>query len=138
MQHLGEGLCRGPEVKAFAGCIVVGGNEAAEAAARQGSKIGFARDEAPHAADRILDAAFLPRRVRIAEEGLDREAVQGQVTSELSAVVEGDGLAQALRQLCKQANEMTGDAPGELAGEADAQQQARGALVHGQHGLTVF
>ena len=64
--------------------------------------------------------------------------MQGQVMSELGAVVEGDGLAQALRKTGKQANEMMGDAAGDLAGEADAEQQARGALVHGQHRLTVF
>jgi hypothetical protein len=76
--------------------------------------------------------------VRIAEEGLDREAVQRQVTGELGAVVEGNGLAQAVRQICKQADEMTSNAAGDLAGETNAEQQARGPLMHGQYRLTVF
>ncbi|WYJ35927.1 hypothetical protein HAP54_000029815 [Bradyrhizobium sp. 2S1] len=109
-----------------------------EAAGREGCEVGFARDEAPHSTDRILDAALLPGRVRIAEEGLDREAVQRRVAGELGAIVEGDGLAQVLWQGCEQANEMMGAPARNLAGEADAEQQARGALMHSQDGLTVF
>ncbi|MHC2338437.1 hypothetical protein ACVIW0_007726 [Bradyrhizobium sp. USDA 4454] len=126
------------EVKAFARGVVVGVDGLAEAARREGREIGFARNEAAHPTDRILDAALLPGRVRIAEEGLDREAVQLQVTGELGAIVEGNGLAQAFRQGSKQADEMAGDTARELAGDADAEQQARGALMHGQDRLTVF
>lgn len=43
-------------------------------------------DEAAYAADGVLDAAFLPGRMRIAEEGRDREIVPRQVTGELGAV----------------------------------------------------
>ena len=64
--------------------------------------------------------------------------MQRQMMSELGAIVEGDGLAQVLRQISEQAQEMARDAAGDLAGEADAEQQARGALVHGEDRLTVF
>ena len=60
------------------------------------------------------------------------------MTGELGAVVEGDGLAQALRDACEQANKMTSDAAGDFAGNTDAEQQTRSALVHGEHRLTVF
>jgi hypothetical protein len=33
---------------------------------------------------------------------------------------------------------MAGDATGNLAGEADAEQQPRGPLMHGQDGLAIF
>jgi hypothetical protein len=45
------------------------------------------------------------------------------MTSELGTVVEGDGLAQALRDAGKQARELTGNAARDLAGETDAEQQ---------------
>jgi hypothetical protein len=94
---LGEGLSWGPEVKAFSRGVVVGGNEGVEALVRQGGEVGLARDEAAHAADGVLDAALLPRRIWIAEEGFDPEAVESAVACELGAIVEGNGLAQALR-----------------------------------------
>jgi len=138
VQHFGEGLGRGSEVKAFAGRVVVGGDHLAESSGWEGGEVGLARDEAAHAADGVFDAALLPGRMRIAEEGLDGEAVQQQMTGELGAVVEGNGLSQALWQGGEQADEMAGDATRHLAGEADAKQEARGALVHGQDGLAVF
>ena len=64
--------------------------------------------------------------------------MQGQVTGELGTVVEGDGLAQALWNAGEQANELARDAASDLAGEADAEQQTRRALVHGENRLTVF
>ena len=106
VQHLGEGLGGGPEVKAFARGVVVGGDESAEAFAWQGGKVGLARQEAAHSADRILDAAFLPGCVAIAEEGGDRQLVECAVAGELGAVVEGDGSAKARRQAAEQPDEM--------------------------------
>jgi hypothetical protein len=135
---LSKGLGRGSEVKALARGVVVGGDEASKAAVWQGCQIGLAGEEAAHAADGILDAALLPGRIGITEEGLDLEFVQRQVTSELGAVVEGDGLTQRIRQGSEQTQEMVGDASGSLAGETDSQQHARGALVHGQDGLAIF
>jgi hypothetical protein len=52
----------------------------------RGCEIGLAWDEAAYAADGVLDAAFLPGRMRIAEEGRAREIVPRQVTGELGAV----------------------------------------------------
>ena len=139
MQHLSSKGLRGrPVVKALARGVVVGGDGLAEPCGREGCQIGLAWDEAAHPADSVLDAAFLPGCVRIAEEGLDREAVQRQMTGELGAVVESDGLAQLLRQVREEAHEMAGNTAGNLAGEADAEQQARGALMHGQHSLSVL
>ncbi|MHC2332441.1 hypothetical protein ACVIW0_001730 [Bradyrhizobium sp. USDA 4454] len=139
MQHLSsKGLRWGPEVKAFARGVVVCGDELAEASGWELVEIGFARDEAAHATDGVLDATFLPGGVRIAEEGLHQEALQGKVRCELGTVVEGDGLAHLLWQRLEQTHEIACDTGSELAWEADAEQQAGGALVHGQDLLTVF
>jgi hypothetical protein len=138
VQHFGEGLCRGSEVKTFAGSIVVGGEHFAESSGWEDSQVGLAGDEAAHPADGVFDASLLPGRVRIAEEGFDGEVVQRQMAGELGAVVEGHGLPQALWQGGEEADEMAGDATGNLAGETDAKQKARGTLVHGQDGLAVL
>src|SRR4029078_11809567 len=98
VQHLGEGLGRGLPVKAFSRGVVVSGDQLLEADIWQRREIGLARNEAPHPPDRILDAALLPGRVRVAEEGIDRKTVQPPMAGELGAVVEGDGAAQACRQ----------------------------------------
>jgi hypothetical protein len=68
---LGKGLGWGPEVKAFARGVVVGGDEPAEVLIWEGCQIGLAGQEASHPADGVLDAALLPGGVRIAEVGLD-------------------------------------------------------------------
>ena len=138
MQQLGKGLSRGAEVKAFAWGVVVGGDEAVETAGRERGKVGFAGDEAAHSPDGIFDTALLPGRVGIAEEGLDRQAAQQEVTSKLGAVIEGHGLAERLWQAGEQVEEMTGNAMGRLAGQADRQQEAGLALVHGEDRLAVF
>src|SRR4051812_2747139 len=90
------------------------------------------------AADGVLDAALLPRGVRVAEEGLHQEALQGKVGGELGAVVEGDGTAQCLRYGFEQAYEMASDTGGELAFDGNGEQQEGGALVDGQDGLPGF
>ena len=94
MQHFGEGLGRGSEVKTFTGSVVVGGDHPAESSGWEGGEIGLAGDEAAHPADGVFNAALLPGRVRIAEEGLDRQAAQSMMTGELGTVVEGDGLTK--------------------------------------------
>jgi hypothetical protein len=138
VQQFGKGLRGGAEVKAFSRSVVVGGDEGAKAPVWQGRKIGLAWQEAAHTADGVLDAALLPGRIRVAEEGLDRQVVQNPMAGELGSIVEGDGLAQRLRQDTKQAEEMTSDAVRGLVGEPDCQQEAGLALVHGQDRLTVF
>jgi hypothetical protein len=90
VQHLGEGLGGSTVVKALSRGVVVGGDERLEAGALQGREVGLARDKAAHAADGVLDATFLPGRVRVAEEGLDREPVQPSMAGELGAIIESD------------------------------------------------
>jgi len=87
----------------------------------EGSQIGLARQEAAHAADGILDAALLPGCVGIAKEGLHCEIMQRQMAGELGTIVEGDGLAQCIRQGSEQMNEMASDTSGGLTGKADGQ-----------------
>jgi hypothetical protein len=70
--------------------VIVGQDEANEVFGFDGLKVGGSWQEASHAADGILDAALLPRRMRIAEEGFQVGAlVQAMMLSKLSAVVEG-------------------------------------------------
>src|SRR5262245_45943879 len=88
-QLSGEDLGGGLEGEAFSGCVVVDAQEGKKALGREGSEIGFARDEAAQPADGVLDAAFLPRGVGVAEEGLDAEVVELVVAGELGAIVEG-------------------------------------------------
>jgi hypothetical protein len=135
---LGKGLGGGPEVKAFARGVVVGGDGLLETGGREGCQVGLARDEAAHSADGVFDAALLPRGVGIAKEGLDGQAMQRQMTGKFGTVVEGDALAQRVGHGCEQANQMACDAVSGLAGEADGEQQARGAFMHGEDGLAVF
>ena len=105
--------------------------------ARRG-EVGFARQEAAHAADGVLDAAFLPGGVGIAEEGLDaRGCAAGEWRANsvpLSKVmVWRSGCGRAPSRLHEMAA-MTGAA---LLGGRIAEQQAGGALMHGQDGLAV-
>jgi hypothetical protein len=95
-------------------------------------EIGPAGDEAAHAADGVLDAAFLPGSMGVAEERLHQKALQGKVRCELGAVVEGDGLAHPLWHSLEQAHEMACDTGSELVREADAEQQAGSALMYGE------
>jgi hypothetical protein len=95
------------------------------------------RGKAAHPSDGILDAAFLPGRVGVAEEGVDRQAVQRTMASKLGTVVEGNGLT--LRWRHDAIDEIAGDAVGSLADQPpDGQQKAGLALMHGQDRLTVF
>jgi len=138
VQQLSKGLGGRAEVKAFARGVVVSGNETAKATGWEGCEVGLARQEAAHPADGILDAALLPGGVGIAEEGFDREAVQGQMAGELGTIVESNGLPQGFRQGGEQAHQVACDAARGLAGETDGQQQTRLALMHRQDRLAVF
>ena len=66
-------------------------------------QVGLSGQEAAHAADGVLDAALLPRRVRVAEVGADAQGVEVVMASELGAVVEGDGLPEWRWQSAKTA-----------------------------------
>src|SRR5262245_34285358 len=90
-----ECLGWGLEVEAFSRGIVVGGGDGIEVLGPEGEEIGFARQGSAQASDGVLDAAFLPGAVGIAEEGLDTEhGCEVIVLGELGPVVESDGLAQ--------------------------------------------
>ena len=96
-------------VKAFSWGVIVSLDTLLEPLRGEESEIGLARNRPAHAADGIFNAAFLPRSVGVAEEGIDIERVKFVVPGELGAVVEGDGLAQGLRQGCEQASDHLGD-----------------------------
>ena len=71
-------------------------------------EVGFAGQPASKAADRVFHAAFLPRTMGIAEEGLNTEGfVKPVVLCKLVPVVETDGLAHRLWEF----SELAGDGP---------------------------
>ncbi len=47
------------------------------------SEVGLSGQKTSRASDGVFDAAFLPRRMRVAEEGLEVELVQDEVACEL-------------------------------------------------------
>src|SRR5262245_13378303 len=138
VQHFGEGLCRGPEVKAFSRGVVVSADECIEAAVWECGEIGLARNEAAHATDGVLDATLLPGRIGVAEEGPNGEPMELLMTGELGAVVEGDGLAQRWRHAGEEPDEMACNALGSFVGRSGGEQKSGLALVNSQHGLAVF
>ena len=138
VQHLGESLGRGFEVKAFSRSVVVGGDEGVESAERKGCEVGLARNEAAHSPDGVFDAALLPGSVGVAEEGFDGEAMKCAMTRELGAVVEGDGLAQLWWHAGEESDEMTRHSIGGFVGRPGREDDAGLALMDGQHRLAVF
>jgi hypothetical protein len=138
VQHFGEGLCRGFEVKAFSRRVVVGADERLESLVREGCEVGFAWHEASHSADGVFDAALLPGRVGITEESTDGEAVQRAMSCKLGAVVEGDAFAQLRRQWFEQPDEMSCDSIGGFVGRSGSEDDPGFALVHGQDRLAIF
>ena len=101
-QFVPKELGRSEEVQTFSGCVVVELEEADEVFGGNVGQVGLARQEAPEATDSILDAAFLPGRVGVAEVGLDTVVMEPVVLAELGAVVEGDGLPPGARQGCQE------------------------------------
>src|SRR5262245_6847774 len=137
VQHFGEGLGRGPEVKAFSWSVVVGANEGVEAPVWKRGEVGLARNEAAHSTDGVLDAALLPGGIGIAEERVDGETMELLMARELGAVVEGDGLAQLWWHAGKEPDEMPRDALGGLVRWSRCEQQSGLALVDGEDCLAV-
>jgi hypothetical protein len=66
----GESLLRRPEAEAFAGRIVHLALDLVQAGRGKGGEVELARQEAAQPAVRVLDAALLPRRVRVAEDNM--------------------------------------------------------------------
>ena len=90
----GESLLRGPEAEAFAGCVVHLALDLVQVGRGERGEFELARQEAAQPAVGVLDAALLPRRVRVAEATVDAAALgQLPIAEELRAAVEGDGLA---------------------------------------------
>jgi len=73
-----------------------------EIGCRDGIEVGFSRQPASQSSDRVLHSTFLPRAVRIAEEGLNAEGfVEPMVLGKLIPVVEADGPAHCRGQFAK-------------------------------------
>jgi hypothetical protein len=85
---------RGPEAEALAGRVVHLKLDLLQSGRCEGGKVQLTRQEAAQSAVGILDAALLPRRVRVAEVAVDAVAPgQLSIGQELRAAIEGDGLA---------------------------------------------
>ena len=77
-----------------------------ERGCRDEIEVSFAGQQASQAPDGVFHATFLPRTVRIAEEGLDAEGlVKPVMLGELVSVVEADGFAYRLRKFAKLASD---------------------------------
>src|ERR1039457_5036493 len=84
------------EAEAFSGSVVIAFEVEGEAMCWQGIEVGVSGQLAAQTTDRVFDAALLPRRVRVAEPGLDPEpSAQEIVFAELRSIIERDGLAGA-------------------------------------------
>src|SRR3990167_5060161 len=95
LELLTEHLRRSPVPQAFTWCMVVRRHQRIEITGLQCGEIGLARQAAAHATDGILDPAFLPWGMRIAEVGSHAELpVEPMVQGELGTVVEGHALSQ--------------------------------------------
>ena len=81
------------KAQAFTGCIVIRSDHFNEAIVREGGQVGFSGQGTTHAADGVFNAAFLPRRIGVTEEGLDIQRMEVVVAGELGAIVKGDCLA---------------------------------------------
>jgi hypothetical protein len=75
----------------------------------EGGEGGLSWQQATHATDGVLDAAFLPRGMWVTEVGLNGQPVQPLMARELSSIVEGDGLSQATGHGLEQADEPLSD-----------------------------
>ena len=138
MQHLQEDLSGGLEVEAFSGCVVVLAGEITDLVLGEGSEVCFSGQGSAQASDGVLDAAFLPGGMGLAEERLDAEGLgEVGVLSELGSVVEGDGLAKFAWQGSKQGLDGGGDGCGMFAGLAADGEDSGGSLVQGEDGLAV-
>jgi hypothetical protein len=99
-QLLLEGLLRGAVAEATPGRGVERRHEPGKLTRGQRGGVALARQEAADPAVGVLDRAFRPGAVRVAEPSLRPKAVLEQTLGgELGAAVEGDAPAAALGQL---------------------------------------
>ena len=137
MQHPGEDLSWCTEVQTLSWGVIVGVDDAVEIFRAECCDVGFAREEAAESSDSVFDAAFLPGRVRIAEEGEQSGLfVQAMMLGKLGSIVDGERSAQSLGQGLEPSGEDFGGGPGAPAGGLDDGGEARGALVEHQDGLS--
>src|SRR5215210_4055009 len=136
-QMVGEGFGWGLPVKAFSRRVVVAGDEVEEALLIELGEVGLSGQEAAHASDGVLDAAFLPRSVRIAEEGLYADGFEVVVAGELGAIVEGDGAAERLGQSAEGSSDGRSDRLGVFGRQGTADQGAAHSLVQHEQVLAV-
>ena len=134
-----ECLGRRFEVQTFAWGVVEAVNIPPEIGCRDKVEIDFARKEAAEPPDGVFYAAFLPRAMRITEEGLNAEAmVEPVMLGELISVVEADGFSYRLREPA----ELTGDGFGGerrfSIGRTVNDVEAGLSLVKNQQPLTAF
>ena len=99
VQHLvPESLSGSIVAEGFTRGIVVSLHQLSKPIVRHGDEVGLARQSAAQATDGVLDATLLPRRVGIAEEGLETEGMELVMLGELGAVVESNGLTPLRRE----------------------------------------
>ena len=103
----------------------------------QGSQVSLSRKGSAQTADGILDSAFLPGRMGIAEESLDSQGMEVIVASELGAVVEGDSLAPGLGQRSQDAGDGVGVGASSFTGRTKRQEESGMAFMESEDSLTV-
>ena len=102
-------------------------------------KLGLSGQRASEPANGILDAALLPRRVRITEVGLQVELVGQEVMQgELRTAIEGECFAQWRRDRLEQFCEAFGSALGFAIGRMVEDGEARLSFMGDKQVVTVF
>jgi hypothetical protein len=138
VQRFQEDFGWGLEVQAFARCVVVEPREVPDLGWPESREVCFPGQSTSHASNGILDAAFLPGGMGVAEEGLEAEAtVEPVMLGELGAVVEGDGLSQLAGQVGEQAFNGGCDGCSSFIGLAQDRECAGRSLVKSEDRLTV-
>ena len=135
MQRLDKGFRWSLEAETFSWGIIIVCDDGVEACFWQVCDVGFSGECASETSYGVFDASFLPRRVWIAEEGLDVEQSGDLLVSvELGAVVEGDGLAQVWREGFKHFDKALGDGIGLEVGLREGDSEARVTFMGHQDG----
>ena len=98
------------EAEAFSRGVVIALEAEGEAMGGQGIEVGASRQLAGQTTKGVFDAALLPRRVRVAEPGLDAEpSAQQIVFTELRSVIERHGLTHTRGHRFHHGAEIIGD-----------------------------
>lgn len=101
-------------------------------------EVGFARQGSSDATDGIFDAALLPWRTDIAEEGLDAGLIGERVMKrELWTVVACDGAPHGLGKIIQHGGKVVCGSPGLWVFAPMEEGDARGTFMGEQDGLTI-